>query len=227
MPTPERLTTTVALLALTFATGLVDAVSYLGLGQVFTGFQTGNVVLLGFAFAGTEGFGIAAPAISLGAFLAGSVLGGRLVARLGGRYQRHWFPLALLVECVLVGAAAAATRIDPEAPVDRRLVVIAALGVAMGLRNSAIRRLAVPDITTTVLTSTITGLGTDSWLLAASRRRLMRRIAAITAMLAGAVSGALLVRESLTLPFVLVAALTALIAAAFAVPAALERLRGR
>jgi hypothetical protein len=39
----------IALLVLTLVTGLVDAVSYLGLGHVFTANMTGNVVLLGFA----------------------------------------------------------------------------------------------------------------------------------------------------------------------------------
>lgn len=220
----EPFTTTLALLALTFATGLVDAVSYLGLGQVFTGFQTGNVVLLGFAFAGTDGFSIEAPAVSLVAFLVGSMLGGQLVLQLGNRF-RHWFSLALLAESALLAAAAAATEVGPGFPVERRFLVIAALAVAMGLRNATVRRLAVPDITTTVLTSTITGLGTDSWLVATARRRLARRVSAISAMLLGAVSGALLVRESLLLPFLLVAGVTALISTAFAAPALLGAAR--
>jgi uncharacterized membrane protein YoaK (UPF0700 family) len=41
-----------ALMALTAVSGLVDAVSYLGLGHVFTANMTGNVVVLGFAAAG-------------------------------------------------------------------------------------------------------------------------------------------------------------------------------
>jgi hypothetical protein len=36
-----------ALLVLTFTTGLVDAVSFLGLGHVFTTNMIGNIVLLG------------------------------------------------------------------------------------------------------------------------------------------------------------------------------------
>jgi len=39
----------VVLLALTGVTGLVDAISFLGLGSIFTANMTGNVVLLGFA----------------------------------------------------------------------------------------------------------------------------------------------------------------------------------
>ena len=45
----------VALLVLTFSTGLIDAVSFVGLGKVFTANMTGNVVFLGFAIAGVAG----------------------------------------------------------------------------------------------------------------------------------------------------------------------------
>ncbi len=64
------------LLALTVTSGLVDAVSYLGLGHVFTANMTGNVVLLGFAAAGASGFSATACLTSLGAFLAGAPLPG-------------------------------------------------------------------------------------------------------------------------------------------------------
>src|SRR5436853_4076193 len=55
-----------ALLVLTFTTGLVDAVSYLGLGRVFTANMTGNIVLLGFGIAGSAGLPVVAPLVSLG-----------------------------------------------------------------------------------------------------------------------------------------------------------------
>lgn len=61
-----------ALLALTFSTGVVDAVSYLALGRVFTANMTGNVVLLGFGIAGGDGLPVVAPMVSLGAFLVGA-----------------------------------------------------------------------------------------------------------------------------------------------------------
>src|SRR4030081_1441319 len=67
-----------ALLVLTFTTGLVDAVSYLGLGRVFTANMTGNVVFLGFGIAGSGGLPVVAPLVSLGAFLLGAGGGGVL-----------------------------------------------------------------------------------------------------------------------------------------------------
>ena len=66
------------LLVLTFSTGTVDAVSYLGLGHVFTANMTGNVVLLGFGIAGAGGLPIVAPIVSMAAFAVGSGFGGAL-----------------------------------------------------------------------------------------------------------------------------------------------------
>src|SRR4029077_16972575 len=71
-----------ALLVLTFTTGVVDAVSYLGLGHVFTANMTGNVVLLGFGIAGAGGLPIAAPFASLGAYVLGAIAGGRIARRI-------------------------------------------------------------------------------------------------------------------------------------------------
>ena len=200
---------------LTFTTGLVDAVSYLGLGQVFTGFVTGNVVLLGFAFAGASGFSVAAPLVSLGSFLVGAVLGGRIAVHLG-EAEHGRLAIALLSEAALVGLAAlAAIGLDADALTDRRFLVIGLLGVAMGVRNASVRRLAVPDLTTTVLTLTITGLAADSPLAGTETKRPRRRIIAIAAMLLGAFVGALLVQVSLLLPLIIMAGLVSLTAVAY------------
>src|ERR1700732_3123031 len=88
------------LLVLTVTTGVVDAVSYLGLGHVFTANMTGNVVLLGFGIAGTGGLPVVAPLVSLIAFVAGSATGSVLAARIG---ERSPVPLAapIAVEVML------------------------------------------------------------------------------------------------------------------------------
>src|SRR3954451_4229443 len=86
-----------ALLVLTLTTGLVDAVSYLGLGRVFTANMTGNIVLLRFGIAGSGGLPVLAPLVSLGAFLVGSTAAGVLAARTGDRRAVH-FASALWIE---------------------------------------------------------------------------------------------------------------------------------
>src|SRR6478609_3635772 len=104
----DRATTVVlpgALLTLTLVTGMVDAVSFLGLGHVFTANMTGNVVFLGFAVAGASGLSVRASAIGLVSFLAGAVAGGRFGLERSGRSRRRWLTLAGGTEVVLLGAA--------------------------------------------------------------------------------------------------------------------------
>src|ERR1700739_3686378 len=74
------------LLALTFSTGTVDAVSYLGLGHVFTANMTGNIVLLGFGIAGAGRLPVLSPLVSLAAFMLGAAAGGALTRRVQNRY---------------------------------------------------------------------------------------------------------------------------------------------
>jgi len=204
---------------LTFTTGIVDAVSYLGLGRVFTANMTGNIVFLGFGIAGSGGLPVVAPLISLGSFLLGAGGGGVLAERIGDRHPAH-IARALAVEVSLIGMAAvlaAAVAVHPNAVSGD--IVIALLAFAMGVRNATVRRIGVPDLTTTVLTMTITGLAADSPVAGGSGKGSARRIAAILAMLIGALAGALLLKTSLVLPLVAAAAL-ALVTWLVYVPAA-------
>jgi uncharacterized membrane protein YoaK (UPF0700 family) len=84
--------------------------------------------------------------------------------------------------------------------------VIGLLAAGLGLQNATVRRLAVPDITTTVLTQTLTGLAADSRLAGGRGRRAGRRVAMVALIAAGALAGALLLRVDVALP-VLVACL--------------------
>jgi uncharacterized membrane protein YoaK (UPF0700 family) len=192
---------------LTFTTGLVDAVSYLGLGRVFTANMTGNIVLLGFGIAGSWGFPVVAPLVSLGAFLVGAGVGGVLADRLGDRHPRH-LASALAIEVSLLGVAAVvAAAVDVRPSAVSGDVVIALVAFAMGVRNATVRRLGVPDLTTTVLTMTLTGLAADSPAAGGTGEGSVRRIAAVLAMFAGALAGALLLKTSLVLPLVAAAGL--------------------
>lgn len=194
------------LTALTVVSGFVDAVSYLGLGHVFTANMTGNVVLLGFAAAGAPGFSIAASLASLGSFLVGAAAAGRVTLQVTSR--RQWLLIAMAVEGLLAGAAAGVSAVHSGvvSSGSGRYTIIAVLAFAMGVRNSTIRRLAVPDITTTVLTMTLTGLAADSSLAGGSNPKVARRTTAVAAMLIGAVSGAALyLHTGATWPLVVVA----------------------
>jgi uncharacterized membrane protein YoaK (UPF0700 family) len=199
-----------ALLVLTFTTGLIDAVSYLGLGHVFTANMTGNVVLLGFGIAGSGGLPVLAPIISLVAFLAGAVVGGILAQRLLERHPEH-LGAALAVEVTLIAIAAIiAAAVTVHRDAFSGDLLIALLAFAMGVRNATIRKIGIADLTTTVLTGTLTSLAADSPLTGGTGRGLTRRSAAIIAMLTGAIAGALLLNTSLVLPLVAAAALALL-----------------
>ena len=204
-----------ALLVLTFTTGLVDAVSYLGLGRVFTANMTGNIVLLGFGIAGSAGLPVVAPLVSLGAFLAGSAAGGMLAVSTGDRHARH-IARALGIEiALLLTAAIVAAATDVQPSTFSGDAVIAMLALAMGVRNATVRRLAVPDLTTTVLTMTLTGFAADSRLSGGSGKGSVRRIAAVLAMLTGAIAGALLLKISFVPPLLAAAAIALVVALAY------------
>ena len=192
------------LLIMTGVTGIVDAVSYLALGHVFTANMTGNVVLLGFALAGTEGLSVSRSLLALFCFFLGAIGGGRISVEQARR--------AYAVEAILlIAAAAIAFRPDLRSgPTPIAIYgIIATTAIAMGMRNAMVRKLAVPDLTTTVLTLTITGLAADSSLAHGGNPRWQRRCASVLMMLTGAAAGATLVRRSVALTLGIAAAATA------------------
>jgi uncharacterized membrane protein YoaK (UPF0700 family) len=210
-----------ALMVLTVVTGLVDAVSFLGLGHVFTANMTGNVVFLGFAVAGAPGLSIPRSLTSLIAFLAGAAIGGRLGAAMATTSRRRWLLKVAVTEAILLFVAALAAigfDIGSSAPASRLYSVIVLTALAMGVRNATVRRLAIPDMTTTVLTLTLTGMAADSSLAGGNNPRLGRRLLSVLLMFGGAAIGALLLRQGLALPLVIsglcVLASTAMLAAA-------------
>lgn len=187
------------LLAMTVVTGIVDAVSYLGLGRVFTANMTGNIVLMGFRLGGDAGISLSRSLIALFCFMLGAVVGGRLARRLN---RRESGMSALLAEAALIFVAAV---ISFHAAALNG--VVALMAIAMGLRTAVVRKLGVADLTTTVLTLTIAGLAADSALAGDSNPRWRRRCAGIVAMLAGAAAGAALLRFSLAVPLLVCGAI--------------------
>jgi uncharacterized membrane protein YoaK (UPF0700 family) len=199
------------LLALTFVTGLIDGVSFFRLDHVFVANMTGNVVFLGFAVADAREFSVAASSIALAGFLAGGLAGGRLGRALGSHRARI-LALGSAANVVIIGAVALALALVPSALDDARLryVLVATLAFAMGLQNATARRLAVPDLTTTVLTQTLTSIAADSAWAGGRNPRPFMRMAAVAIMFAGAALGAVLVLRfniaaAIGLAFVIVA----------------------
>jgi len=196
--TPDKMLT-LSLLGMTAVTGLIDAVSFLSLGHVFTANMTGNVVFLAFASAGVSELSVPRSFTALLGFLLGAVFGGRIMARATGESQIRLALVAFGVEIAFLLAATlcAIGYSAPYSPHSFQLYALIVLtAVAMGTRNAAARKLAVPDLTTTVLTLTITGLAADSFLAHGNSPRWQRRLTAVLAMFVGAAIGAILVRHS-------------------------------
>lgn len=199
------------LLLLSVTTGLVDAISVLGLGKVFTANMTGNVVFLGFAASGAPGFRIAPYVVAIASFMVGALIAGRVGKRHVDAPLRRWLIIAALVEAVLLWIAAgvaAGFDIATQTPASSVYIIIALTGLAMGFRNATIRQLKVPDLTTTVLTLTIAGLAADSTFAGGANPNWTRRVGSIAAILLGAAIGAYLVTHGgLVVPLILAGAL--------------------
>ncbi|MET9530929.1 MULTISPECIES: YoaK family protein [unclassified Streptomyces] len=181
------------LLALTVVTGLVDAYSYLVLGHVFVANMTGNVVFMAFSLAGAPGFSLTASLLSLAAFAVGALFGGRLGHR-SPHHRARFLLTATLVQTALVLTAFVMSRtVENPAGGWAKPVLIVLLALAMGLQNAAARRLAVPDLTTTVLTLTITGMAADGRLGGGPSAKAGPRLLSTAAMFCGALAGAALI----------------------------------
>ncbi len=180
------------LVTLTVLTGVVDATSYLRLGHVFVANMTGNVVFLGFALAGARGLSATASLVALVAFLLGALVGGRIGTACAS-HRGRMLRAAGAAQLVLMGAALVLALVAAT-PLDRavRYLLIGALAVAMGVQNATAQQLAVPELTTTVLTKTLTGIASEASAVGGPGAKVGRRVIAIAAMLVGALCGALL-----------------------------------
>lgn len=205
------------LLTLSVVTGVVDAISILALGRVFVANMTGNVAFAAFALVGTPGFSLSASLFALAGFLIGAYVGGILITRAGGD-RATLLRAGTVAELLLAGASLLIAALSGEPGASHGTlglgmsifgpavtdVVAALLAVTMGIQSAVARKLAVPDLTTTVLTMTLTGLGAEIPAVIrgieapgparrTARAALGRRLTAVAAIAAGAAVGAVLV----------------------------------
>ena len=202
----------VMMLTLTFTTGIIDAVGYLGLDRVFTANMTGNVVILGMAIAQADGLPIVGPIVALAAFLLGAAIGGRVLR--GGRLG--WSGRSTIsfgvTGGVLLGLGISTFTVVPDENTPWAFTITGLLGAAMGLQAAAARKIAVADVTTVVVTSTIVGLASESKLAGGTGKNFPRRVLAVVLILAGAGVGALLLQVHIGVGMGVAGGLTLLVA---------------
>jgi len=210
VPEPKAVTESwlfAGLFLLTVVTGVVDAMSFLGLGEIFTANMTGNVLLLGFAATGAKTTSVdhlsfLGTLFALIGFVTGALVGGRVAGRrgrrprLGAGFVAEWL--------VLAGAAAVVGLAHPMG--DVRYGAVTLLGLSMGIQIAVVRRMGVPDMNTTVLTTVLGGLVADVVEIGGRPANAGRRVATVGCIFIGAVLGALAVRRG-----VVWGALTALV----------------
>jgi uncharacterized membrane protein YoaK (UPF0700 family) len=192
------------MLALTFSTGVIDAVGYLGLDRVFTGNMTGNVVILGMGLVGAEDLPVLGPLLALVGFMAGAALGGRVLKAAAPGWTRRTTILLTLVAVIMLVVAVVLVAIEDGFSRPVGITITTVLGAAMGVQAATARFIGVKDVTTVVVTSTITGLAADSALGSGQGAgHSARRAAAVLLILAGAAAGAALLKWHLAAGLVL------------------------
>jgi len=184
----------VGLFLLAATTGMVDATAYLGLGRVFTANMTGNVLLLGFSTTTSRGGGSGTAVLygslaALLAFVVGALVG---AVAAGRRAAAPHVGVGFALEGVLL-VAGTALLFDGGATSDGlRYVVLVLLGLSMGVQNATVRRMGVPDVNTTVLTTALAGLASDVVSVSGRPARAGRRLATVAFLFLGAAAGAAL-----------------------------------
>lgn len=201
------------MLVLTFSTGVVDAIGYLGLDKVFTANMTGNVVILAMGLTGQDGLPIVGPIVALAGFVVGATAAGRFLRGVPkGWHRRDTWVLSIVAALLLVALVPTAFADSIPAEPAIALPVTALLAIAMGMQAGAARHIAVTDVTTVVITSTLAALAFDSRFGRSTGQTWFRRLAAVVLLALGALSGAALLLVAFWLGLALAAALLVAVA---------------
>lgn len=205
------------MLILTFSTGVIDAVGYLGLDRVFTGNMTGNVVLLGVGLTGTTDLPVFRPILALVAFCVGAIAAGRLLRGHEGHWSGRMTGAFLTVAVILAGTGILLVTAGDPGHEPWTGIATGASALAMGVQAAAARVLKVADVTTVVVTSTLTGLAADSRLAGGNGANWVRRVLAIALIGAGAGAGAAALLAHVSVGLLLAAGITAAVTAVGAI----------
>jgi uncharacterized membrane protein YoaK (UPF0700 family) len=117
------------------------------------------------------------------------------LARRLGTHGRRWLTTSLGIEIVVLIALsilAGTGVVSYEA--NTKLILIAGLAITFGVQNATARQFGIPELSTTVLTSTVVGIGVDSRLAGGTGEREKLRYGVIFALCAGAIVGATISR---------------------------------
>jgi uncharacterized membrane protein YoaK (UPF0700 family) len=205
-----------AMVTLTFVTGVVDAVGFLALDRVFTGNMTGNIVILGMGVAGADDLPVLGPAVALAGFTAGAFVAGLVLRQRHKAVPRPGWDIRITMlltagAAVLVALTIVAVVTSDAVSPPLQVAMATATAAVMGQQAMVARALAVKDMTTVVVTSTLASLAGETWVDRRSGAITNRRLGAIGIIFLGAIAGALLLRIHIAVPFGLAAGVTVLV----------------
>lgn len=181
---------------LTVATGAMDAISFLRLGEVFTSIMTGNLVQLGLSVGRQDARLAERAAFAVLAFVAGVVASSTIVGP--PHPERPGWParvnIALTCElAVLVGFLVGWAATDGRPDGTARPLLLALAALAMGVQSGAVRAINAPRLSTTYLTGTL--IGALATLITAGRVE-WHSVMLLAAIVVGALGGGLLVIDA-------------------------------
>jgi uncharacterized membrane protein YoaK (UPF0700 family) len=181
------------LVVLTVASGAIDAISYFGLGKIFSAFMTGNLVFLGFGLAKIKE-PILPIVLALSMFAVGSYLGLRVATQRS--HEAGWWParMSMLLALVVIAEAAFSavwSLTAGHASADIADVLLVLFSLAMGIQTAAVRSLGVQGVFTTAGTFTLVAF-TGVFAGSRSRSEIPRLLGVLVGLVAGAIGGGLL-----------------------------------
>jgi uncharacterized membrane protein YoaK (UPF0700 family) len=206
------------LVGLTFASGAIDAVSFIALGKIFTAFMTGNLVFLGLEAAGAGESDTVRAMVALVTFTVGVFAASRVIGDSRSPSTALWprrvsaaLGLAMVLEAAFLALWAS---VSGEPGTASGLVLTALMATAMGLQSGAMLSLDIKGVFTTAATATVMFLSRDSARPSRSTGAERARLAGvIAALIAGAAAGGLLLVHARpyapALPLVVTALVTA------------------
>ena len=197
------------LVALSFSTGIYEAVCFLSFGKVFTAAQTGNLILLGLAAGGTRpplGPNPVTVGVSIAAFAAGGAAAMPILKPFSGSEVKDsditdvWprrasvaLGLSLAVQAGFVAVWMTRTSVSAaSAP----YVLVGLIAFAMGMQMNAIRLLQVPGISTTAATATFISLVSEVASRSIKPHVAVRLTAVLAAMAVGALAGDVMLSQA-------------------------------
>lgn len=196
-----------ALLALTAITGIVDAVSFLGFGGLFTAFMTGNVLFVGFSVAGGIELSPAAPLTAIACFVVGVAIGSGIGLATAPNWRRRFFASASTASVLLMTAGLVGLGLHPvpgDPPADH-YPVIALTATAMGVRTANMRQLG-SALNTTLITLTMVSFVMEFFHgKGMFHPDQLPRFIAVAAVFVGGAVGTLLLRLGLAIPLLVAA----------------------